>query len=162
MRSVTDGSRSSLLTSAAYRSRASRAAAIEALESFRRGWIRTDKKSRSTKAFCLFFDNSGLFRELRGHGADFHKHVRCGILHHADTTGGWRIRRDISPLFDPTDRTINARLFLDALNVAVNDFCDRLKIAAWDSAEWKNVRHKMDAMVRHCAMPTKAETTAEN
>ena len=129
---------------------------IEAFESFRQGWTRTDKKGRSTKAFCLFFDTSAPFTKLRGHGEEFHSHVRCGILHQAETTGGWRIRRNkTSPLFDAGAPAVNAHRFLEGLKTVVNEFCDGLKTAAWDSVEWKNVKHKMDAMVRHCAIPTK-------
>lgn len=68
---------------------------IEALESFRLGWSDTDRKSQ--KAFESFFQQCsmqgselGVFAE---NTADFFKNVRCGILHQAETTSGWRILR---------------------------------------------------------------------
>jgi len=71
---------------------------IEALECFLQGW--SSSENRSKAAFCLFFDAHDQFKDLRGYGQHFYKNVRCGILHQAETTGGWRIRRDKSCLFD--------------------------------------------------------------
>ena len=61
---------------------------IEALESFRQGWSRTDKNGCSPETFRLFFDSFD-FKPFGG--LDFYKPVRCGILHQAETTGGWKI-----------------------------------------------------------------------
>jgi hypothetical protein len=65
---------------------------IEALVSFRRGWPNT--RNLSEAAFCFFFDLEEEFSEFRGHAHDFYVHVRCGILHQAETTGGWLIHID--------------------------------------------------------------------
>lgn len=125
---------------------------IEALESFRQGWETTDRQSEA--AFCFFIDASEPFKDFRGHAQAFYTHVRCGILHQAETTGGWRIRRDNSPLFDPVALTVNAERFLEALEQVLDNFCQRLKTAAWDGPEWKKVRDKMNAIVRHCKKPS--------
>ena len=109
---------------------------IEALESFRQGWKTTDDKGQS--AFCFFFDTEDAFKEFRGYAQYFYRNVRCGILHQAEPARGWRIVRN-GPLFDPNTRTINAARFLRKLRGVLNDFCDRLKGAAWDSTDWKNV-----------------------
>ena len=93
---------------------------IEALESFRQGWETSDRQSKV--AFCFFFDAFEQFKDFRGHAQSFYTHVRCGILHQAETTGGWRIRRDSSALFDPTALTVNADRFLDALEQALGSF----------------------------------------
>lgn len=121
---------------------------IEALESFRQGWETSDHMSKS--AFCFFFDASEPFKDFRGHAQTFYRHVRCGILHQAETTGGWRILRDKSPLFNPRVPTVNAEHFLNALEQVLNEFCDSLKAAAWNGSEWKKVRDKMNAIVRNC------------
>jgi hypothetical protein len=121
---------------------------IEALESFRQGWDTSDGRSKA--AFCFFIDASDPFKELRGHALAFYIHVRCGILHQAETTGGWRIRRDSSALFDASGPTVNAKRFLQGLEDALKAFCDDLKSAAWNSPEWKKARHKLNAIVRHC------------
>lgn len=123
---------------------------IEALESFRQGWERSDRQSKA--AFCFFFDASAPFKGLRGHAQAFYTHVRSGILHQAETTGGWRVRRS-GLLFDPTALTINATLFVAALRQVLDIFCDDLKGAPWDGPEWKKVRKKINAICRHCARP---------
>jgi hypothetical protein len=120
---------------------------IEAFESFRQGWPTSDGQSKS--AFCFFFDGSGCFGELRGHAQQFYKNVRCGILHQAETTGGWTITRK-GRLFDPNTLTVNAALFLKNLDRVVDEFCDELREGEWDSAGWKNVRKKMDAICANC------------
>jgi len=121
---------------------------IEALESFRQGWENSSNRSKS--AFCFFFDTSKPFVAFLGHAQLFYTHIRCGILHQAETTGGWRIRRDRSPLFDTAELTINADRFLDALVEVLSGFCDGLKTADWDGPEWVRVRKKLNAIVREC------------
>ena len=121
---------------------------IEALESFRQGWDTSDRQSKA--AFCFFFDASDHLKDFRGHAHAFYTHVRCGILHQAETTGGWRILRGKSPLLDPTAPTVNAERFLKALEQVLNEFCDDLKKAPWDGSEWKKVVAKMNAIVRNC------------
>src|SRR5690606_25127585 len=76
---------------------------IEALESFRLGWSDSRKKSRV--AFASFFAHWHLFAPFRGVADAFYDHVRCGILHQAETTGGWRVVRT-GPALQGT--TINA------------------------------------------------------
>ena len=121
---------------------------IEALESFRQGWETSERQIKS--AFCFFFDTAEPFKDLRGHAQAFYAHVRCGILHQAETTGGWRIRRDRSPLFDSNRLTVNAERFLQNLQQVMNTFCDGLKVAPWGGPEWRNVRNKMNAIAKRC------------
>jgi hypothetical protein len=126
---------------------------IEALESFRRGW--KDSNNRSEVAFCYFFNTNDGFKELQGYCEQFYKNVRCGILHQAETTGGWKITRNQKnvPFFDSESLTINAQNFLDKLSEVLTRFCDELKKAEWDSQEWKNVVRKMDALCKNCNRP---------
>jgi hypothetical protein len=122
---------------------------IEALESFRQGWENSDGKSKA--AFCHFFDSSNQFSDFRGHSQQFYKHVRCGILHQAETTGGWRItRKQKAALFELGSLTVNATCFLNHLREVLDDFCNRLRIADWDSHEWRQVRKKMKALCANC------------
>jgi len=62
---------------------------------------------------------------------------------------GGESRRDASPLFDAAARTVNARLFLDALEAVLRRFCDDSKTLPWGGPEWTNVRKKMNAIVRN-------------
>lgn len=120
---------------------------IEAFVSLRKGWKNSNGKSED--AISSFFDDTDLFKDLRSHGKAFYKHVRCGILHQAEATGGWKISRK-GPLFDPGTNSVNAVRFLRNLQSALDDFCDRLRSAPWDGPEWKNVRAKLDIICENC------------
>jgi hypothetical protein len=128
---------------------------IEALESFRQGWRDTNERGKGKAAFCYFFDNNDRFKDFRGHSQQFYKNVQCGILHQAETTGGWRItRKATAPLFDSGSLTINVECFLKNLSLVLADFCAELKTADWDSLDWKHVRTKMKALCENCRAPT--------
>lgn len=120
---------------------------IEALESFRQGWETSDRRSKA--AFCFFFDSPEAFRVFRGHAHSFYTHVRCGILHQAETTGGWKIRRT-GPLLASDGHSINATRFINSLKRSLDAFCDDLSKAPWNGSQWKKVRGKMNAICKHC------------
>lgn len=121
---------------------------IEALESFWHGWR---KSPNSALAFCQFFDREDRFLHFRGHAQQFYTHVRCGIMHQAETTGGWHIRRDLGVLFDSPTKTIDATVFLREMDGSLTDYCSRLSTAAWEGEEWKKLRKKMNSI---CANTT--------
>lgn len=114
---------------------------IECLESFRRGWPNT--KNKSELAFCSFFSYWDPFADFRAVSGEFYMHVRCGLLHQAETTGGWRVVRS-GPL--RTDRTINATRFLTCLRAVLRSYADQLRQSEWDSEIWKCFRKKMDTI----------------
>lgn len=116
---------------------------IETLESFWSGWPTTD--GRSQLAFCQFFSRTSRFHSLLGHVPGFYKHVRCGILHQAETTGGWRIRRQ-GPLFDPVALTINATAFHRELQREILNYGSLLRTEPWDGERWVLFRKKMKAI----------------
>src|SRR6266568_3318145 len=123
---------------------------VEALESFRRGW--PDTRYKSEHAFCSFFDAHARFAPFRRHASNFYKGVRCGILHQAETTLGWRIRRDAPRLLTIASgiRTINATMFVIALRDTLKEYRDRLKTAPWDGELWQSLREKMKAVCKNC------------
>ena len=120
---------------------------IEALESFYQGWPDTNGKSK--KAFCKFLDRNSNFHLPKGGSEAFYKNVRCGILHQAETTGGWRIRRN-GDLFDPKSKVINATRFLHEMKKSLEGYCNELRGADWNSRIWKNFRKKMKAICDNC------------
>jgi hypothetical protein len=120
---------------------------IEAFVSLQMGWKTSDGKGES--AVSRFFNGWDRFREFRGHGKAFYKSVRCGILHQAETTEGWKIVR-AGPLFDLGSHAINADRFLRTLKEVLDDFCDKLKTLDWNGPEWKSVLKKMNAICENC------------
>jgi hypothetical protein len=130
---------------------------IEALESFRRGWLDTRQRGAGEQAFCSFFDAHDSFASFRGHAHDFYEGVRCGILHQAETTLGWRIRRDGELLkIDGPIRTVNAKKFVTRLKHALDGYRDDLKAGPWDDELWKFLRVKMKRICANCAPKSKS------
>jgi len=124
---------------------------IEALQSFRRGWPDTSGRGQGEQAFCSFFDDEGGFAPFRGHAHDFYKGVRCGILHQAETTLGWRIRRRGDLLsVNVGIRTVNAKKFVAALQRVLDRYRDTLITAAWDDTSWVLLRKKMERVCANC------------
>lgn len=116
---------------------------VEALESFRQGWL--DTRNRGKEAFCVFFDAHDEFSPFRGHGERFYYDVRCGILHQAETRGRWKVQRK-GPLFNEVDRTVNATKFVRKVGKVLKAYCRILAQDDWESDLWKNCRKKMDAI----------------
>jgi hypothetical protein len=126
---------------------------IEALESFYRGWETT--KGKSEGAFCYFFSRAKEFSEFRDHAEAFYTNVRCGILHQAETTGGWLLSQgrnsEYGTLLNYSDHPeINARRFVEALGKHLNEFYKELCSAPWGSPLWTNVIKKLDSICKHC------------
>jgi hypothetical protein len=119
---------------------------LEALESFLRGWKKSIRQSE--KLFVDFLDREPDFATLRGRGSDFYTNVRCGILHQAETTAGWRIVRR-GDLFDG-DRTINADKFIRALQKVLNAHCDELTRINWGDKRWNAARRKLNNICDNC------------
>jgi hypothetical protein len=119
---------------------------IEALESFWNGWR---KSPNSSLAFSQFFDRNEGFSDFHGHSKDFYTHVRCGIMHQGETTGGWHIRRDLGQLFFAPSRTIDATKFLGEMENSLSNYCKSLQHSPWDHPQWKNFRKKMDAICKN-------------
>ncbi len=120
---------------------------IESLESFWHGWPVTDGKSRL--AFCSFFDRSPNLKDFRGHAGEFYKHVRCGILHQAETTGGWKITRKGLLLFEPLTKTIDATLFHNEMVRCLDSYCSALEYEGLDSELWSALKNKMEAICKN-------------
>lgn len=122
---------------------------IESLVSFRRGWKDTRRLSES--AFCFFFDRENTFSEFRGHANAFYVNIRCGILHQAETTGGWLIHLKKEPfLFDADHKIVNAREFTERLQGCLLGYQTELNNADWDAEIWNNFRKKMKAIIENC------------
>lgn len=120
---------------------------IEALQSFRRGWKKTT--GLGELAFCSFFQDNDYFREFSSYGCGFYRNVRCGILHQAETTGGWTIRRK-GRLFDSHNKRINATEFHKRLQAYLDDYCIKLQQANQNDYLWENCKKKLWAICKNC------------
>jgi hypothetical protein len=131
---------------------------IEALESFRRGWPDTSKRGHGEHAFCSFFDAHDQFAAFRGHARDFYVGVRCGILHQAETTMGWRIRQDTKSLLEESKsiRIVNAKIFVQALASVLDEYRRELEATEWNADIWACLREKMNTVCRNCEGATAA------
>jgi hypothetical protein len=118
---------------------------IETLESFYNGWETTE--GTGDKTFKSFFQKTKslkIFENMK-----FYTHIRCGILHQAETTGGYEISRK-GPLFDNKNRVINATKFIEELKCCLGNYRDELKKSEWHSEIWDNFRRKMRSIIRDC------------
>lgn len=121
---------------------------IETIESFYRGWA----KSRNELNFLKFFTREPLFNEFATDDmpTQFYKHIRCGILHQGETTGGWAINRTNPNLLNKDGREINAFLFAKKLEETLVAYREELKSSEWDSQIWKKARKKMKTILKNC------------
>lgn len=130
---------------------------VEALESFRNGWKGTQGiKGGCEAAFRSFFEAHDQFKDLRPVASEFFKHVRCGILHQAETTGQWTVNRS-SELFSTIGgrRRVSASEFGKRLRAVLNEYTDGLAKADWKDPAWKNARRKLRSICRNCGLPAK-------
>jgi hypothetical protein len=117
---------------------------------------------KSAKCFGHFFTTEKRFTDfatggLRHDGTianksdggtpnDFYENVRCGILHNAETKGGWTItRRSSKPYFDSTTKTINATKFAGRLKAVLSDYKKNLIASDFDTDEiWDTFKNRLD------------------
>lgn len=114
---------------------------IEAFQSFKEG-----ENESEGKVFERFFQNSTHFKNFES--TTFYKNIRCGILHQAETTGGWRIWQ-VGELLNNSIKTINARLFIEKLNDELKSYCNSLMQSDYNSDAWVNALKKLDYICKN-------------
>ncbi len=121
---------------------------VETLESFWNGWPSTDRYQ--DKAFIGFFIRHARFQQFKPPIAQmFYRHVRCGILHQGETTGGWTITRNVAePLLD--GKKVNADKFHDGLRLCLDEYVASLKTASITDELWTNCLMKLWSTIRNC------------
>jgi hypothetical protein len=122
---------------------------IETIRAFREGWDETPWKQGASTFANFFADEQILFPKYECRANDFYDHVRCGILHQAETTGGYRILLR-GPLFDEDERTYNARTFLEQLEKAVKSYTDALKATPRRVDLWNPAIKKLRLICENC------------
>ena len=122
---------------------------IETLESYRHGW--QSSEGLSAKAFHEFFNRPTIFNQFKVVGDSFYKHVRCGILHQGETTGGWTVTQATEePLLDIINKRVNAREFHAALLRVLGSYIEELKQKTIMDEIWINCLFKLQATIRNC------------
>ena len=122
---------------------------IETLETFYRGW--PNSKNKSEMAFLKFFTRDKYFQEFAVNDMPtiFFKHIRCGILHQGEITGGWKISRDDDKgLLDVGNKELNATKFLGNLKTSLSDYQNNLSNADWNDEIWKAARTKIKSIIK--------------
>jgi hypothetical protein len=120
---------------------------IEALECFYQG--KEDSSGNTRRIFKSFFERRTGLECFGADGDWFYLDIRCGILHQAETKGGWRVRR-AGQLLDTRARTINAYTFVLHLQRAVDAYAKQLEV---DDELWGKFRTKMAAVCKNCEHP---------
>ncbi|MEC4724277.1 hypothetical protein HWQ46_01780 [Shewanella sp. D64] len=122
---------------------------IEALLSMQQGLNkstdakRADKSTKSgTELFSEFFSSSKYLTDFAMLGDEFYPHIRNGILHQAETTGGWRIRRSGNIVCSET-KIINATKFMKALESELEHYLVTLKNKELSDPLWVNLMKKI-------------------
>jgi len=123
---------------------------IEFFWSLKKGW--KDSNHMSRRSFEEFFGESSRFTEIRRHANAFYTHVRCGLLHQAETTGGWKVSRSVAQkkLLDGRTKTIQAHRFFAALKAEIGEFLNQLATTPLRDSDWKPVLKKLDYIVANC------------
>lgn len=121
---------------------------IETFESFKKGKKNTSGKSE--KMFKSFFtsekENFPGFKDI---SHEFYIHIRCGILHQAETTDAWRILLK-GNLLEIGDKAINAKSFVESLEKSLNKYIADLGSKEWEDVLWTNALLKLDDICENC------------
>jgi hypothetical protein len=123
---------------------------IETFESFKQG--KNDTKKGSREMFKNFFETEN--KNFPGFSdsyiiKEYYDNVRCGILHQAETTNGWRILLKGS-LLVRDQKTINAKLFIDSLRKSLNEYIKNLSEKDWNDLLWINALKKLSFICDNC------------
>lgn len=119
---------------------------IETLECFHKGRKETPRY-KGNETFVGFFKRySDLFPGFSGDNVKFYKNIRCGILHQAETVGGYRILMS-GRLLDIPKKSIHSLLFLSALKRALDRYVSTLRS---NPSLMKNARKKVKFICDAC------------
>jgi hypothetical protein len=121
---------------------------IETLQCFKMGIA--DDTGQTAVVFKEFFASEDEFSKLEISGNEFFKHIRCGILHQGETTGGWSIRRNGTQAVKR--KQIDAVRFTHILEKSLRSYAERLKNGDWESEIWRKFREKMEAVIKNCVI----------
>ena len=131
---------------------------IETLQAFYEGKDETEWKDGESSFRRFFQNNSEFFPNfstrfpiLKNHNnkdyCTFYKHIRCGILHQAEATGGYRILRK-GLLFG--NKTINANEFTASMACCIKKYAKKLRTSPIEDTAWKMAITKLGHICDNC------------
>lgn len=125
---------------------------IETLESFKQGVESTEGKGIGKKMFKDFFNSEKVaFPGFCDIYRSFYSNIRCGILHQAETKKAWRILGS-GLILDKTERTINARAFVIALENSLENYLNDLRTNTFGSQIWNFAITKLENICDNCSL----------
>jgi len=98
------------------------------------------------KEFFLTPQHQLLFPNVDG--VDFYSNIRNGLLHQAQTKGGWKIKTDQTVLCSLTDKIIDRDKFARALKKAFQGYLGELEQHDWADDIWSKAAHKICWLVK--------------
>lgn len=138
---------------------------IETLECFYEAKNSTeDFKLKHYKIFRNFFKrkNNRSLSDFAYHAKDFYYNIRCGILHQAETTNGWRLNKidkkdmkikdekDKEIIVDFKKRIIYGLQFYKALKICLDNYMEDLRNSKYEENNWPNAIKKLKYICNNC------------
>jgi hypothetical protein len=112
----------------------------------RLGIPRAEWKDGRTAFSDFFLAQQHLFPDVDG--PDFYSNIRNGLLHQAQTKGGWKIKTDCHLLCNPTDKIIDRDKFSKALMEAFEGYLRELERHEWTDEIWVKAVNKLSCLVK--------------
>ena len=98
---------------------------------------------------CFFESEKENFPHFEKMPHEFYVHIRCGILHQAETTNAWRILLR-GNLLDMDGKAINALRFVESLEKSLDKYIMDLSSKNWDDILWVNALLKLEYICENC------------
>lgn len=106
-----------------------------------------ERKTNGRDVFKAFFDdNKALFPGIDG--GQFYCNIRNGLLHQAQTKGGWKIGMYRSDLSDPNRKIVDRDLFAQAVEDSFDAYLDDLRRHTWRDDIWQKAARKIWWLIR--------------
>lgn len=107
----------------------------------KRYYVRKPEYRNGLEVFrCFFCDNHEFFPRVDGD--TFYRHIRNGLLHQAQTTGGWRIKTKQGVLWNPDSQILDRDKFASQLEKCFTAYLEELGRAKRNQRIFENVVRK--------------------
>ena len=101
-----------------------------------------DLKIKGKEIFRRFFTDYQSYFPC-ANGIDFYNHIRNGLLHQAQTKGGWTINIERSKLWDVEQQSVDRDLFSYQLENCFGKYLSDLSVKPFEQPEWSRAAKKV-------------------